>query len=297
METQARPRRSMLFVPGANLRALDKARGLAADGLIFDLEDSVAPESKASARDNTRAALAKGGYGRRELLIRVNALATEWGRADLDMAAKSGAQGVVLPKVEEAGAVREAASLLARAGAPDALALWCMIETPRGVLRAEEIAAASPRLGGFIVGAADLSKDLHARIAPGRAALLPALAHVLLAARAAGIACLDSPYFDVEDLAGFEAECGQAAEMGFDGKTLIHPSTIAPANRIFAPSTAELAAAERIIAAHADARAKGSGVAVVEGKLVEGLHVSRARRLLDLAQQIALLVEESGLAP
>jgi citrate lyase subunit beta / citryl-CoA lyase len=274
-------------VPGSNARALDKARTLAADMLIFDLEDAVAPAQKEPARAAIAAQLTAGGLAPRELALRVNGLATEWGADDLAFAATLPLDGVLLPKVESAADVSRALTALEAAGARDKPALWCMIETPKGVLHAEAIACASPRIAGLVMGTADLAKDLRAQDAKDRAPLVPALAQGLLAARAYGLAALDGIHADLDDDAGFEAACRQGRAMGFDGKSLIHPKTIAAANRIFAPAPEELAQARRIIAAHEEAVAKGSGVALVEGRLVERLHVEEARRLLALAAAIA----------
>ncbi len=287
MPVTARPRRSVLYMPGSNARALEKARALPADGLLLDLEDAVAPGAKEEARANVLAALAAGGYGFRERVVRVNGLGTPWGEADLAAAARSGADAVCLPKAEGAAAVREAERILAAHGAPDALAVWCMIETPRGVLACAEIAAASPRVACLVAGTSDLVKELHARHTPGRAEVLPSLALLLLAARAHGLAALDGVHLDLADDAGFEAACRQGRELGFDGKTLVHPRTIDAANRIFAPGADELARARRLVAAHAEAEAAGKGVAVVDGRLVEALHVAEARRVVALAEAIA----------
>jgi citrate lyase subunit beta / citryl-CoA lyase len=287
MAASLRPRRSMLYMPGANARALEKGRTLPADGLILDLEDAVAPQAKDVARDQVAAALGAGGYGPRELLVRVNGLATPWGAADLAALATAGADGVLLPKVESAAAVRQAEAALAAAGAPAGLALWCMMETPRGILAANEIAGASPRLAGLVMGTADLAKDLQARHTPDRLPLLTSLGLCLLAARAHGLAILDGVHLDLADDAGLEAACRQGVEFGFDGKTLIHPRTIAVANRLFAPSADEIAWSRRIIAAHQAASAAGQGVVLVDGRLVEGLHVENARRLVALADAIA----------
>ncbi len=286
MATTARPRRSVLYMPGSNPRALEKAKTLGADGLIFDLEDAVAPDAKEEARRQVVAAVTGGGYGRREILIRSNGLNTPWGQADLAAAAVSGAHAVLLPKVESADMVRQAESILAAAGAPDDLAIWCMMETPRGILRAEGIAAASPRLGGFVMGTSDLAKDLHCAHTRERLPMLTSLGLCLLAARAQGLAILDGVHLDLNDDEGFDYACRQGLEMGFDGKTLIHPKTIEAANRVFAPSEAEVAWSRRIIAAHAEAEAAGKGVVVVEGRLIENLHVVNARRLVALAEQI-----------
>lgn len=293
MATAPRPRRSVLYMPGSNARALEKARGLAVDGLIFDLEDAVAPDAKDEARRLVVEALQAGGYGGREILVRVNALSTPWGHADLVAAARSGADGILIPKVEGADAVRLVDAILAEAGAPAGLALWCMMEAPRGILKAEEIALASPRMAGFVMGTSDLTKDLHAAHTPQRLPMLVSLGQCLLVARAYGLAIVDGVHLDLADDAGFEQACRQGLELGFDGKTLIHPKTIAAANQVFAPGEAEVAWSRRIIAAHAEAAAAGKGVVVVEGKLIENLHVANAKRLVALAEQIAALEAES----
>jgi citrate lyase subunit beta/citryl-CoA lyase len=289
MTAPVRPRRSVLYMPGSNPRALDKARSLPADGLIFDLEDAVAPDAKETARAQVLDALRQGGYGEREILVRVNGAATAWGKDDLAAAARSGAHGVLLPKVESAAQVREAEALLNQAGAPEGQAIWCMMETPKGILRAEEIAGSSPRLGGLVMGTSDLAKDLHAAHTRMRLPMLVSLGQCLLAARAYDLAILDGVHLDLDDEAGFADSCRQGSELGFDGKTLIHPKTIEAANRIFAPSDSELAWAARIIAAFAEARAKGAGVVVVDGKLVEQLHVDMAERTVALAARIEVL--------
>lgn len=291
MTAPIRPRRSVLYMPGSNPRALEKARALPADGLIFDLEDAVAPDAKDAARSLILEALSQGGYGDREILLRVNSLSSGWGKDDLKAAARSGAHGVLLPKVESAAMVREAEALLIEAGAPADQTIWCMMETPIGILRAAEIAGASARLGGFVMGTSDLAKDLHAAHTQMRLPMLVSLGTCLLAARAYGLAILDGVHLDLNDEEGFAESCRQGQELGFDGKTLIHPKTIDAANRIFAPSEAELAWAEKIIAAFAEARAQGAGVAVVDGKLVEQLHVDMAERTTALARQIAALAD------
>ena len=289
MPTVLRPRRSVLFMPAANARVLEKARSLPADGLIFDLEDAVAPDAKPAARDGVATALATGSYGRRELVLRVNALMTEWGHADLIAAAGMPIDAVLLPKVESADAVRQAEAVLVAAGAPEPLSIWCMIETPRGVLRAEEIASASARIGGLVMGTADLTKDLRARHTRDRLPLLTSFGLCLLAARAYGLAILDGVHLDLADDAGFLAACQQGRELGFDGKTLIHPKTIATANTVFAPSSEEVAWSRRIMAAHAEAVAAGKGIVLVDGKLVENLHVRSAHQTIALAEAIASL--------
>jgi citrate lyase subunit beta/citryl-CoA lyase len=289
MPAPSRPRRSVLYTPGANPRALEKARSLAADGFIFDLEDAVAPDAKDAARVAVAQALAHGGYRGREVLLRVNAPATAWGHADLVAAAGMPIDAVLLPKVECAGTVCEAEALLVEAGAPRHLAIWCMVETPRGVLHAEEIAAASERVGGLVMGTSDLAKDLGAQHTRDRLPLLMALEHCLLAARAHKLAILDGVYLDLADDEGFIAACRQGRELGFDGKTLIHPRTIAAANAAFAPSPDDVAWAHRVIVAHGEAVAAGKGIVLVDGKLIENLHVESAHRLVALAQAIAAL--------
>lgn len=289
MAATARPRRSMLYMPGANTRALEKARELPADALILDLEDAVSPDAKVEARRNVVEAVKAGGYGGRELLIRVNGLETPWGYEDIAAAAKANPHGILLPKVDSAATVRAAEKIMVEAGAAPAVALWCMMETPRAILRAEEIAAATPRLAGFVMGTSDLTKDLHAHHTPLRLPMLTSLTIALLAARAEGLAVLDGVYLDLNDEEGFAAACAQGVELGFDGKTLIHPKQIAAANAAFAPSAQEIDYSRRIIAAHEAARAAGKGVAVVDGKLVEGLHVENARRLVALSDAIAAL--------
>jgi citrate lyase subunit beta/citryl-CoA lyase len=276
-------------MPGSNARALEKARSLAADGLIFDLEDAVAPDAKASAREQVGAAIRAGGYGAREIVVRVNALATPWGQADLAAAAGAGADAVLIPKVESADLVRQALAVLDAAGAPADLPLWCMMETPRAMLRAEAIAAAHPRVGCLVMGTSDLAKDLHAAHTPERLPMITALGLCLLAARACGLAILDGVHLDLADTEGFEAACRQGAELGFDGKTLIHPGQIGPANAAFAPDADALARARRIIEAHEQAVRKAKGVVVVDGRLVENLHVIEARRQVELAGAIAAL--------
>jgi citrate lyase subunit beta/citryl-CoA lyase len=277
----------MLYMPGSNPRALEKARTLPADALIFDLEDAVAPDAKAAARQTIAAAVEAGGYGRRELLLRVNGLATPWGYADLAAAARMKVDAVLLPKVESADLVRQAESVLAANGAPPQMAIWCMMETPLGMLNAKEIAAASPRLGGLVMGTSDLAKDLHAAHTRERLPMLTALGLCLLAARAYGLAILDGVHLDLNDDEGFAHSCRQGRDLGFDGKTLIHPKTIAAANAAFAPSPDEVEWSRRIIAAHAEAAAQGKGVVLVDGKLIENLHVENARRLVAMAEQIA----------
>lgn len=294
MPTPLRPRRSVLFMPGSNPRAHEKARGLAADGLIFDLEDAVAPGTKSAARQDVAQSLAAGGYGRREIFVRVNALTTEWGHADLVAAAAMPLDAVLLPKVESADNVRQAEAILAEAGAPTHVAIWCMMETPRGILRAEEIAAATPRIGGLVMGTTDLTKELRARHTRERQPLLTALSLCLLAARASGVAILDGVHLDLADDEGFIDACRQGREFGFDGKTLIHPKTIAGANAAFGPSAEEVDWSRRVIAAHQDAVAVGKGVVLLDGTLIENVHVETAKQVVVLAESIAELEHESG---
>lgn len=287
MTTQARPRRSVLYMPGANVRALEKARTLPADGLILDLEDAVAPDAKVAARENVLKALAAGGYGKRELFLRINGLETPWGQADAQAAAKSGADAVLVPKVESASHVRQVEAILEQAGAPDSMTIWCMMETPLGILHAEEIARSSRRLAGFVMGTSDLAKDLRCAHTPLRMPMITSLGLCMLAARAYGLSIVDGVYLNLEDEEGFGAACVQGKELGFDGKTLIHPKQVAKANEVFAPSEADVAQARKIIAAFEEATAQGKGVVLVDGKLVENLHVVAARRQVELADAIA----------
>jgi citrate lyase subunit beta / citryl-CoA lyase len=289
MAATPRPRRSVLYMPGANTRALDKARSLAADGLILDLEDAVAPDAKPAARGNIAAALAAGGYGRRELVLRVNGLATPWGYEDLVAAARLPLDAVLLPKVESADGVRQAEAMLAGAGAPAGLALWCMMETPLGLLHAEAIAAASPRVACLVLGTSDLTKDLQARHTRDRLPMLTALGLALLAGRAFRLAVLDGVHLDLSDDDGFAAACRQGRELGFDGKTLIHPKQIDAANAAFAPTAEEVEWSRRIIAAHEEAQRAGNGIVLVDGKLIENLHVEDAIRTVALADEIAAM--------
>nr|WP_171321470.1 CoA ester lyase [Halovulum dunhuangense] len=277
------PYRSVLYMPGSNPRALEKARSLPADALILDLEDAVAPDAKGTARDLVTAAVREGGFGKRRLLVRINALDTEWGRADLEAAIAARPHGILLPKVSRPELIETVAAGLPE-GHPSRV--WAMMETPEGVLNAAAIAGA-PRMEGFVLGTNDLAKDLGTRHRPDRLPLLHALSQCLLAARAAGLVCLDGVYNAFRDEAGLEAECAQGRDMGFDGKTLIHPVQLEIANRIFAPSEEELALARAQVAAFEEAQAKGLGVAVLDGRIVENLHVETARRTLAKADAIA----------
>ena len=286
MSKTVRPRRSVLYMPGANTRALEKARTLPADALIFDLEDAVAPEAKEAARTNVVLAAESRAYGKREIVIRCNGLGTPWGEADIAAIAQSGADAILVPKVESATQVTHVVSLLDTAGAPTTMAVWAMMETPKGILRAEEIAGSHPRLGLFVMGTNDLVKDMRARHTPMRLPMITALGIGMLAARAHGLAILDGVYNDIQDTAGFRAVCQQGLEMGFDGKTLIHPSQVEPCNEIFAPSAAELEMAGKIVAAFKAAQAEGKGVVTVDGRMIENLHVEQAERALALAAAI-----------
>jgi citrate lyase subunit beta / citryl-CoA lyase len=281
-----RPRRSILFVPGSNARALQKAAELPVDGLILDLEDAVLPAAKPGARSAILAAVAARPFGHREVVIRINGLDTEWGMEDLRAAATSGADGILLSKVEQGATLVRAARVLEDLAAPDGLRLWSMAETPRGVLDIDAIARSTPRLGVIVMGTADLGKALRVPERPDRAALVPALAHCVLAARAAGLDILDGVYMHLADQAGLRAECIQGRHLGFDGKTLIHPGQVDACNEIFGVSDSEAAAAAELIAAWESAAATGSGVAVHAGRLVEQLHVEDARRQLALHRTI-----------
>ena len=286
MTAPLRPRRSVLYMPGANARALDKARTLDADALILDLEDAVAPDAKAQARTQVAAALREGGYGRRECIVRVNALDTPWGLDDVRAIAQAGADAVLLPKVESPAQLAALAQALDAAGAPADLPLWAMAETPLGFLRLDAIAGGHARLAAIVVGTSDLVKDLHARHTPSRDETLLARSLAVMAARAHGLAVLDGVHLDLNDDAGLQDACRQGRDQGFDGKTLIHPRQIAAANAAFAPTSEELDTARRRLAAWTAAQAEGKGVAVVDGALVENLHAQEAERVLALAQAI-----------
>lgn len=286
MNPRNRPRRSVLYMPGSNARALEKGKTLPADGLILDLEDAVAPDQKGEARERIADAVNAGGYGLRELLIRVNGLQTEWGFEDIVSAAKTSAHGIILPKVESADAIRMCEQIMIENNAHEDMLIWCMIETPRGVLNAERLAAASNRVGGFVMGTSDLAKDVHAAHTRDRLPMLYSLGHCLLVARAYQLAILDGVHLDLSDDEGFAHSCVQGRQLGFNGKTLIHPKTIDKANEVFAPEPEAIDWANRIIDAFADAQARGEGVVVVDGKLVENLHVEEAKRLVGLAVAI-----------
>ena len=283
-----RPRRSVLYMPSSNERALEKAKTLPADAIIFDLEDAVAPDAKDAARPNAVAAASSGEYGTKELTIRCNGLDTPWGEADLAAAARSGAAAVVIPKVGSVEYVEQVSRLLHAAGAPDSMRIWPMIETPTAVFDVRHIAA-HPRVAVLVMGPNDLARELRAALVPGRHPLVPHLATALAAAREAGKAILDGVYNDVKDLDGFRAECVQGAEMGFDGKTLIHPGQVDIANDVWAPTEAEVEHARRVIAAFDEAVREGRGVITVDGRMIENLHVANAQRTLATFDAIAAL--------
>jgi citrate lyase subunit beta/citryl-CoA lyase len=284
-----RPRRSVLYMPGANERALEKARGIPADGLILDLEDAVAPDAKPAARERVCAAASSGEYGAREVTIRVNGLDTQWHADDLRAVAEAGPDGVVVPKIGSAADVLAVEKALEAGGAPEKTKIWAMVETPAAMLRAQEIAASSPRLAVLVMGTNDLANELHAEHVPGRAPLLTGLGLALLAARAEGKVILDGVYNDVRNLEGFETECRQGREMGFDGKTLIHPGQVEPCNRVFAPTEAQVAESRAMLEAWESALAEGKGVATFDGRMIENLHVENARRILAVAAAISAL--------
>ncbi|MFM8268141.1 MAG: HpcH/HpaI aldolase/citrate lyase family protein [Ilumatobacteraceae bacterium] len=284
-----RPRRSVLYMPASNERALEKAATIAADAVIFDLEDAVAPDAKELARANAVAAVGSGRYGHRELTIRCNGLDTPWGVDDLAAIAQSAAAAVVVPKVSAVGQLDEVSDRLDAAGAPAEMRIWAMIETPTAILDAR-VLAGHWRVGVLVMGTNDLARELRAAIGmPGRGPLVPHLATALLAARASGRPILDGVFNDVKDPDGFRAECEQGFAMGFDGKTLIHPSQVDVCNDVWAPGAAEIDQARRVIEAFETARGEGRGVVTVDGKMIENLHVDNARRLLATAEAIAAL--------
>jgi len=288
-----RPRRSVLFMPGSNARALEKARTLPADGLVLDLEDSVAPDAKASARDQIAQTVAAKPFGKREVLIRINALDTPWWRDDVAMAAKSGADGILVPKISSVDDLDNVGARLSEGGAPSSLAIWAMIETAPAVLHAEELAAASrapkARLAGFVFGPNDNARETRIRMVPGRATMIPMITHCILAAHAYGIEMLDGPYSDFSNPEGFAAECRQALDLGFDGKTLIHPGQIEACNIIFTPPADEVAQARRIIAAFELPENASRGAIQLDGRMVERLHAEMAKRTIAIADAIAAM--------
>ncbi len=285
----ARPRRSCLYMPGANAKALEKAKTLAADVLLLDLEDSVAPEAKAEARAQVAAAVKAGGYGKREVIVRCNALATPWGRDDIAAAGPAGPDGLLAPKVESGAEVRALDAAMTAAGFPAHATLWVMIETPRAILNLADIAAAAKdtRLAVFVLGLNDLAKETRARAGANRAAFFAPLSLAVTAARAEGLTAIDGVYNDIADSAGFEAECRQGLEFGFDGKTLIHPSQIETCNAVFAPTADEVGRARAVIEAFALPENAGKGVIKVDGKMTELLHLEEARRVVAVAEAIS----------
>ena len=284
MNAAFRPRRSVLYMPAANERAVEKAKTIACDAIIFDLEDAVAPDAKAAARDRAAAAVRSGEYGRRELTIRCNGLATPWGADDLAAAGAARPAAVVVPKVDSVEYVDAVAVHLDRAGA-EATPIWAMIETPKAIFDVRAIAA-HPRVDLLVLGTNDLARELRAPLIAGRANLLSHLATALLAAREAGKVALDGVYNDVADAEGFAAECRQGVELGFDGKTLIHPSQVEPANQAWSPSAEDVELSRRIIDAYTEAEKDGRGVVTVDGRMIEHLHVANARRTLAVADAV-----------
>ncbi len=290
MPDQSRPRRSALYMPGSKPRALEKARGLAADVLILDLEDAVVPAEKPAARQTVAEAVRARAFGRREVVIRVNGLDTPWGADDLAMAADCRPDAILVPKVGAASALGDAEMRIGTGAEP--IPLWAMIETPQGVLHIREIVRSSPSLACLVMGTNDLAAELRAVQTPDRAPLLTALGTCVLAARAGGLAILDGVHNAFRDLDGLRTACRQGREMGFDGKTLIHPDQLAIANEVFGPSPEEIETAEKDLAAFAEAEAAGQGVAVVDGRIVENLHAATARRLLAQAEAIRAMEAE-----
>jgi len=288
-----RPRRSVLFMPGSNARALDKARNLPSDGVILDLEDSVAPDAKPMARDQIAAAVAAKGFGRREIIIRINNLDSPWWQDDLAMAAAARPDGILVPKVSSPADVKKLEERLRTLKADPAIGLWAMIETPLGVLSAQQIAATAregdKRLTGFIMGPNDIARETRMRMLPGRAAMLPLFSHCILAARAYGIEILDGPYNDISDIAGFAKECAQGRDMGFDGKTLIHPGQIDAANAAYTPPAEDVARARKIMGVFDLPENVSKGVVQLDGQMVERLHVEMAKRTIAIADAIAAL--------
>jgi citrate lyase subunit beta/citryl-CoA lyase len=285
-----RPRRSVLYMPGSNSRALEKARTLPADGVIFDLEDSVAPDAKEMARDQVVAAVKAGGFGRREVFVRVNGVETPWHADDLAAAAHAAPDAILVPKVSSPETLELIGRRLLDMGTPHRTRVWAMIETPLAIFNILAIAAeardSESRLAGLVLGTNDFAKETRAKIVPGRAPMLPWLAQCVLAARHHGIDILDGVYNDIADADGFAAECQQGVELGFDGKTLIHPSQIVPCNDAFSPSPQEVAWARKMIAAFDLPENKAKGVVSIDGRMVERLHAEMARRTVAIAEAI-----------
>ena len=286
-----RPRRSVLYMPGSNARALDKAKTLPADGLILDLEDAVAPDQKDLARQQIIAAVKAGGYGSREVIVRINSLSGPWGQADLTEIAKLKIDALLIPKVSSPGDVMTAARALREAGADESIRLWAMMETPLAILNADSIVrtAADPasRLSVLVMGTNDLARETRARQIPGRAPMLAWLSQCILAARAYGVDILDGVFGDIQDQDGFRSECEQGRDMGMDGKTLIHPGQIGPCNEVFSPSAAEVDWAGKILAAFNLPENSDKGAISLDGRMVERLHADIATRTMQLAEAIA----------
>jgi len=282
VDPRHRPYRSVLYIPPSKPRAIDKARGLPVDAIIFDLEDAVAAEEKVNAQDTLKTELAAGGFGNLVRILRINALDTPWGPDDAKLATEIDADVVLLPKVSSAADIDALAKITGD------MPIWAMMETPQGMLNAPEIAAHS-RMAGLVMGTNDLAKELQTRFRPDRLPLMTSLGICLLAAKANGLVIVDGVYNAFKDEEGLAAECAQGRDMGFDGKTLIHPAQIAVTNAAFAPSAEELDLARRQIAAFEEIEASGQGVAVVDGKIVENLHVATARELIAKADAIAAL--------
>jgi citrate lyase subunit beta / citryl-CoA lyase len=293
-----RPRRSVLYLPGSNARALEKAKALPADAVILDLEDSVAPERKAAARNEVAAAVRAGGFGSRQIVIRVNALQSPWADDDLAAAASAGAHAILVPKVDGPGDIMQAARRLRDLGAGEALRVWAMMETPHAILQAGSIAAtaADPaaRLEALVMGLNDLAKETRARLTRGRAAALPWIATCVAAARAHGVDIIDGVYNDIADQEGLKAECEQGRDFGLDGKTLIHPNQIDTCNRVFSPTPAEVETARTVAAVFERPENRNKGVVQIEGKMVERLHAEMARRVLAIAAGIDALARSTG---
>ena len=282
MTDPLRPRRSVLYMPGSNTRALAKARDLPCDAVIMDLEDAVAPAAKNIARDNVVAAIQAGGYGDREIVIRINGIYTEWGEDDLAAATVSGADAILCPKIDTAAQINKVADMMTINGAPETQRIWVMAETPRAIIDIDAIAGAEPRLTVIVMGTSDLTKALRLPADPGRTGLLPSLGQCILAARSAGLDILDGVHGDLADPAGFQRVCDQGKALGFDGKTLIHPGQIETANTVFGVSPEDAAWATAICAAWEAAAANGQGIAVLNDRMIEELHATEAHRLLAL---------------
>lgn len=291
MTSIARPHRSVLYMPGSNARALEKARSIPADALILDLEDAVAPDAKTEARAQVCDAVKQGGYGKREIIIRVNALSTEWGASDIEAAVAAGPDAILVPKISSAEDVRAASALLDKAGAGEGLQLWAMMETPLAMLQAQAIAATASetRMTVWVMGTNDIAKELRCAHTPDRLPMVTSLGLCMLAARAYGITILDGVYNDIKDESGFAAICEQGRDLGLDGKTLIHPSQVGPCNTIFSPDVDEVAFSRQVIEAFKLPENAGKGVIKVDGKMVELLHAEIAERVVSIADAIAEL--------